>query len=87
MTVSSLVRVHNLCLTYHQTPSQYLRLTSDDEPFVSWRKPVGGKVVSYWVFCIDQACALAAQHEDERKRQEEEAEKQRQKLLEGLHGG
>ncbi len=76
--------MHNLCLTYHQTPSQYLRLLSDDEPFVSWRKRVGGKVVSYWIWAIDQAVAIAAQHEDERRRKADEAEEQRKKLLEGV---
>ncbi len=84
MTAASLVQMHNLCLTYHQTPSQYLRLLSDDEPFVAWRKRVGGKVVAYWIFCIDKV--VASQHEDERKHQAEKAEEQRKKLLEGLHG-
>lgn len=46
MTAASLVQMHNLCLTYHQTPSQYLRLQSDDEPFAVWGRRLGGKVVA-----------------------------------------
>lgn len=76
--------MHNLCLTYRQTPSQYLRLLSDDEPFVSWRKRVGGKVVSYWVWALDSAVAIAAQHEDERKQAKKEADEHAKKVAEAF---
>lgn len=67
-------------MVYQQRPSQYLRLLSDDEPFVSWRRRVGGEVAAYWCFALDRACFVASLYEQKRQAEQEKRNERASRL-------
>lgn len=75
MTPAGLSQLHNLATTYHSRPSRYLGLTGSDP------------VALYWQWAIDLACALCAQHEEERRRAEDEQAEKGQQIQRALGVG